>query len=385
MRLVSLLLLAAGLVWPSRLGELPQPRPVTQVCPGIGVVPRGPQFSPGGIILTSFDRSALWVYNIDRNTRYPLPETRPCSSNCRLAPDARWVTYVDPRTGAVGKMRLDGTQRTALSNYASDIQWWSPDTFLIWTPGHSAYLQPEGSQTRDYLDVTGIVSVQPGGRWGLEIRYAGDHFVRALVNLETRGLQGIAEERVPLGPDLPFFNAAAWSPDGSLFAFAAPGSFDSRIGFVGAELFAVAPGSAAPVQVTDLQAAYGPVRINGRSGTELSWSPDSTRLAFWVIALTGPNPETDTGSALIHILDLTTGEVRAYCDLTTTDHTPEPPRLLWSPDGTHLALGANIPGDDKGYLLLALNTETGVFTELSEGIFPALGHADPIAWGLPPG
>jgi len=58
--------------------------------------------------------------------------------------------------------------------------------------------------------------------------------------------------------------------------------------------------------------------------------------------------------------------------------------LIWSPDGTHIAFGGNIPGDDKGYLLLALDTETGIFTELSNGIFPALGTSDVIAWGLPP-
>ena len=29
---------------------------------------------------------------------------------------------------------------------------------------------------------------------------------------------------------------------------------------------------------------------------------------------------------------------------------------VWSPDGTHLAFGGNIPGDDLGYLLLALDT-----------------------------
>lgn len=385
MRLKLLIVLLAVLVQTAQANELPPAGPVTQVCPGAGVQVRGAQFEPGGIILTSFDREAIWVYNVDRNTRYPLPETRPCGSNCRLAPDARWITYVDPRTAAIGKMRLDGTQRTAITNYASDVQWWSADTLLIWTPGHSAYLQPDGGETRDYLNVVSIVSVQPGGRWGLEIAQEGDSFARTLVNLDTRGLQGVAEQRVPLGLELPFFNAASWSPDGTLLAYVAPGPFDSSVNATGGEIFVIRPGDAAPVQLTNLSAAYGAARINGRSGTELSWSPDSTRIAFWAIELIGPDPEANTGAAIVHVLDTVTGSVRAYCDFATTDHTPDPPRLLWSPDGTHLAFGANIPADEKGYLLLALNTETGVFTELSEGIFPALGHANPIAWGLPPG
>ena len=58
------------------------------------------------------------------------------------------------------------------------------------------------------------------------------------------------------------------------------------------------------------------------------------------------------------------------------------PRLQWSPDGTHLAFGGNIPADDKGYLLLSLDTDSGVVTELSDGIFPVVGTADVIAWGV---
>lgn len=358
---------------------------LTQVCPGTGVQLRGAEFSPGGIILTSFDRNAIWVYNIDRNTRYPLPETYPCGSNCRLSPDARWVTYVDPRSVTIGKMRLDGTERTPLANYASDIQWWTPDTLLIWTPGHNAYLQPEGAQTRDYLNVSGVVSVQPSGRWGLQIEQEGDGFVRSLVNLETRGLQGIAEQRIYLGPDTPYYNAAAWSPNGSYLAFTTPGPLDDSNGAYSSEIYLIRPGETSFIQVTNLFSTYGATRINGRSSAELSWSPGSTHIAFWVIELTGPDPEANTGTATLHILDITTGNLRAYCGFTTNEHTPDPPRLLWSPDSTHLAFGVNVPGDDKGYLLLALNSETGAFTELSEGIFPALGHANPIAWGLPPG
>ncbi len=90
------------------------------------------------------------------------------------------------------------------------------------------------------------------------------------------------------------------------------------------------------------------------------------------------------GSAMIHILDIHTGEVVAYCGFTTTEHTPNPPRLIWSPDGTHIALGGNVPGDDKGYLLLALDTATGIFTALSDGIYPTLGGPNPVAWGYAP-
>jgi Tol biopolymer transport system component len=116
----------------------------------------------------------------------------------------------------------------------------------------------------------------------------------------------------------------------------------------------------------------------------LSWSPDGTRIAFWVIELLGADILTQTGVATIHVLDVVTENITSYCGFVTNEHTPNPPRLIWSPDSTHIAFAGNVPGDERGYLLLALNIETGVFTELSEGVFPILGGTDLIAWGLPP-
>lgn len=356
----------------------------TEVCPGVPIQPRAPDFSPGGIILTAFDKSGLWVYHIDRNMRYPLPDTRPCNRNCRLSPDAQWITYIDPRSGAYSKMRLDGTQRTPLSDYAHDIEWWPDNRLLIWTPGHQAYWQTENGDQRTSLNVEGIASVQPGGHWGLLIEPQGDGFRRTLLNLDTRDLQGIARQHIPLGEDVPYFDASSWSPDGSQFAYVAPTTYDEATSITGAELFILRPDEQKIVQFTDLNSIYGAVRINGGVRGDLSWSPDNTRIAFWVMELLGPDYENSTGHAMIHIVDTTTGLLRAYCGYTTTEHTPDPPRLQWSPDGTHLAFGGNIPADDKGYLLLALNTETGVFTELSDGIFPVLGAADVIAWGAAP-
>ncbi|MBZ0282501.1 MAG: hypothetical protein K8L97_17305 [Anaerolineae bacterium] len=358
---------------------------LTPICPPEGIQSNPANFQPGGIILAAFDRSSMWVYNIDTNRRYPLPETKPCGTNCRLSLDARWITYVDALTDAYNKMRLDGTQRTSLVPYAADVEWWSPDTLLVWTPGKDAYLQLDGGTEREYLDVESVVSVQPGGRWGVLIEHQGDDFNRAIINLETRDLQGIAGGYIDLGVDKPYFDAASWSHDGQWLAYVSSGMFDSSANIAGGEIYGVQPGNnALPIQWTDLNSTYGAVRINGRANGDLSWSPDNNHIAFWVIELLGSNPEANTGNAFIHVLNINTGEVRSYCGFSTTEHTPNPPRLIWSPDGTHLAFGGNIPGDDKGYLLLALNIETGIFTELSDGIYPALGGADPIAWGFGP-
>jgi WD40 repeat protein len=355
---------------------------VTEVCPAQSIQARPSEFQPGGIILTYFDRNGIWVYDIDRATRYPLPDTRPCKSNCRLSPDSRWLSYVDPVTGLYERMRMDGTQRSRIVEYANDVQWWSAQTFLIWTPAHRAYLLTEGNPDRYFLSVDAIVSVQPGGYWAVQMHQDGDGFGRMLVNLEARELHGVASQNVALGVDMPYFNTAAWSPDGQWFAYAAPVATAS--GGISAELFGIRPGDSAPQQWTQLQDVYGPVRLNGRVSTDLSWSPDGRKIAFWVLKFHGENPETDVGEAVIHVLDIETGEVRAYCGFANAEHSPQIVRLHWSPDSSHIAFGGNVPNDDKGYLLLALNVETGVFTELSDGIFPALGIPDLIAWGIPP-
>jgi hypothetical protein len=357
---------------------------VETICPGVGIQDVAPGFQPGGIILTTFDRAALWVFDIDRLRRYPLPETVPCTRNCRLSPDARWITYFNDATNAFNRMRVNGTERTLITEYASDVEWWSDDTYLIWTPAGSAYLLPHDGGEREVLDASGAISVQPGGRWGVVVEQNGDTFRRALINLELRGLEGVNDGRLVLGEDRAYYNAQAWSPDGHWLAYIAPAEV-AGTSAPGGELFAVAPGDSAPVQWTDLASLYGAARINGLAVGELAWSPDSTRLAFWVTEITGSDPLSNLGTAAIHMLDVATGDLSVYCGYSTTEHTPNPPRLVWSPDGTHLAFGGNVPGDDRGYLLLVLNAATGVFTSMSEGIYPAFGSADVVAWGLAPG
>jgi len=354
-------------------------------CPSVGIQQRGPDpYGPGGIILTYFDSESMWVYNVATNTRYPLPETAPCGSNCNPSRDARWITYLDARNRIFGKMRFDGTERTPLVRYASDISWWSEDTLLIWTPTQDAYLRLEAGEQTEPLNVDGVISVQPGGRWGVLIEQRDDDFIRRLINLETRDLEW-ADDAVELGIDQTYFNAAQWSPDGRWLAYTAPTFYDAAVEINGAEIYAVQPGDDLnPNQWTNLAATYGAVRINGHAPTELNWSPDGRKIAFWVTELLGPNPEANLGNAMIHILDVETGAVVAYCGLATADHTPNPPRLVWSPDSTHLTFGANLPNDPRGFILMGLNTDDGVFTELSVGVFPALGNADAVAWGLPP-
>ena len=178
-------------------GRSPTPTPtITKVCPGDRVQARGADFQPGGIILTAFDKSAIWVYNVDNGRRYPLPDTAPCTSQlppvarCDLAdllqrPDQYLQHHAARRHAArAGRRKTPPKSRGGIAT-----------TYLVWTPGKQAYLQSTGGGDREYLNVDGVISVQPGGRYGVLVEPKDDGFERWLVNLELRGLDGISDDR----------------------------------------------------------------------------------------------------------------------------------------------------------------------------------------------
>lgn len=378
------------------------------VCPANPVQPRPASFAPGGLILTTFDRASLWILDVERGARYPLPESRPCGPNCHLSPDARWFAYPvppdDPPEDEVNslkiprpmfmKMRLDGSQATLIARDATDVFWWSDDTLIVWE-GNNAYLQADealdptqtNTPERTTLDARGVISVQPGGSWALVSQYVGEQssdeaFDRALVNLDVRALSPEAALSVLLGADVPYYNSAGWSPDGHWLAYVGALTVDDA---PAAEIFTIQPGHTAPTQRTNFSEGGHLMRIGGQTATGgLSWSPDSTRVAFWAMPRGEDDPVNEAGDAVLHVLDVISGELRIYCGYSTPDHLPNPPRLVWSPDSTHVAFGGNLPDDVRGVVLLALNVEEGIFIELSAGLYPALGSADVIAWGLRP-
>ena len=358
-------------------------------CPAeSGIQSRPAQFEPGGLIITAYDSESLWVYDVDRDTRYTLPDVAPCMGNCHLSPDGTWLSYMNRDTLMMSKMRLTGTERTALFSGVADVLWWSnqPETYLAWTPDHRAFIQTGTDVTqRRKLPTDGVLSVQPGGLFALVVEEQNGVFRRAVINLESRLDETIPDSRVIIGDDVSYANASAWSPQGNWLAYVAPGAFDEVMQVRGSEIFIAQPGSTLPQQMTFFGRERGAVRIGGNVATALSPSPDGTRVAFWVIPLIGANPIENTAPAQLHVLDTRTGQVIRYCNPTTEDHTPTPPHLVWSPDSTHLSFALDLPEDGQSaLLLLALNTETGALTLLNNGISPFVGYPKVVAWGKRP-
>ena len=349
--------------------------PESAICPAAEPMVTGlAPDTPDGIIVTAFDGSGIWTYDVARNSRYPLPDTTPCAGACRLSPDGSELLYLYPATNAFNRMRLDGGERSMVVEYAGQVEWWADGQFLVYTPGRNAYVigGPDG---RVDLVGDGIVSVQPNGHWALVIANNAGQPVRALRDLAAE--PGSPVGQLPLAPDRLYANAAAWSPSGDRLAFVAP------VGATSSEIFGVRPGAGVPQRWTDLTSEVGSVRINGQATGELAWSPDGEKVAFWVIPLEGGSPEAPLQPAIIHILDVTTGQVQRMCGYQTMAHTPNPPRLVWAPDSTHVAFADDVPGQARGTLVV-LNTATGEYRALTSGIAPVNGPPNLIAWGGQP-
>jgi hypothetical protein len=361
---------------------------ITEICPEISLQNRWEGFDGGGVILTSFDGYSMWTYDVARNVRYALDGVPACGTNCHLSRDGAWVTYLrvtrdDFIRTAYGKMRLDGSQRTLLVESVAEIEWWSNNALLVWDRNHNtAYLQSEDGWRFETLDVRGIVGIQPLGYWGLYITAQGDTFYRSLLNLRTRDLPADEQKRTDLGESIRYFSTGAWSSNGKQYAYVV--SMPQADESLSSEIFLFEPNTQAITQATSLTEEYGNIRINGLAPNELSWSPDNKKIAFWVIPLGEDSPESPTQKGLLHILNTETGDLTYYCSYQSVINTPNPPKLRWSPDGMYVAFGGNPPNDERGALLMALHTQTGVAHVLSAGLASTFGNTDVIAWGVLP-
>ena len=354
---------------------------VIDICPNQGLVSRSATFDAQGAILTAFSRDDLWVYEIARNSRYPLPDSGPCGSNCHLSPDFSWFTAVNSANNTVSRMRLDGTQRRRIIENASEISWWSDGTYLVWTSSHQAYLMREDNSLRGVFPTKGITSIQPAGYWGVYLETREEEMYYEMADLRSfDSAAQVFRDRIPISRIEPYHLTMGWSHDGDWLTVAMPLDDSPNQSAYQSEIFGMRVGLSGFNQWTNFAELYGSVRINGSFPFSLSWSPDGEWLAFWVIPQIGDQETVAT----LHVLDVETQDLYRYCDYATTNHTPNPPRLVWSPDSRYIAFAGQRLAPDRGTALIALNIESGIFTALSSDVFPALGRPDAVLWGLLP-
>ena len=191
----------------------------------------------------------------------------------------------------------------------------------------------------------------------------------------------------------PGISSYAWSPDGGKVAFLARDEepkerkdlakkgFDQEIyeeELLWTRVYVATPDmgpvgrAAAEGVVEETETETEPRRLDLEgSASELSWSPDGSRLA---VAL-APTPlvDDDLMARKVRVVDVETGEISGRVE--------NPGKLgdvVWSPDGTHLALisGIDLHDPSEGRLMVVPATG-GTPTEILPS-FP--GHVIDVAW-----
>jgi len=210
---------------------------------------------------------------------------------------------VDPQTRSAAL--LPGSDELSEPAWSPDgrllaVTGWENDTFDVHT------LKPDGSERRTVLENALSPSWSPDGKWLVVARAGEAANSLAIVKAdgtEVRELAGSADT------ESGYVSEPAWSPDGKLIAFIDADDSGAWIRFVSPD------GEAASVR---------PVATEGGS---LSWSPDSSRVAFDRFL------EAD-GSArqVLVVLDLRTGRETILPGLEDGAGGP-----AWSPDGEQLA------------------------------------------------
>lgn len=243
------------------------------------------------------------------------------------SPDGSRIAYsnLDPFAGAaaLGVVDVDSGESIALAGEASGPRW-SPDGTRI-------------AFTVDDIDFAGFDDFPPS-----ELR---------IVNADGSGLRTVAEAA-------PFAAAPAWSPDGSLIAFAALAG-----GAEGGDPLT----QDTVIKVYDLDAdeARTVAEIASSSLSEPSWSPDGERLAFTVMSLGLFRTSAAIG---IGSPDATTPE-----QIGTLDDgyytTP-----LWSPDGAWIA-ASRTAGLEMSSDLVAIELASADEVTLATGVLYASAWA----------
>ena len=218
------------------------------------------------------------------------------------------IYVIDPRAGTT-KLLPDSAE---LADPA-----WSPDGTVLavsaWAGEHTNVytMKADGTERKLVLENAYSPSWSPDGQQLVVVREGSldVESVNALAIVNSDGSDARTLELVA-AEDAEFLDVPEWSPDGKLIAFVAVDEDKATIELVSPE------GKAASMPK---------VEANGETG--LSWSPDSTSLAFDRYVET-----KDGGHLAAVVLDLATGRETVYAGEELGAQAP-----TWSPEGDALA------------------------------------------------
>jgi Tol biopolymer transport system component len=170
------------------------------------------------------------------------------------SPDGRWIAFLRPRRGCclatMHVIRPDGTGLRQLlpgfvDAFADHMQWAPDGRRLAVSQTRLAVVNPNGGRVR-WIRGIGLGSWSPDGRKLFSYCSSGSLCVADIASGRVRVVAGGAGG-----------GSFAWSPDGSMFAFATEGVYVARAG------------GGKPVRIARVRRAWEP-----------SWSPDGRWISF---------------------------------------------------------------------------------------------------------
>ena len=183
-------------------------------------------------------------------------------------------------------------------------------------------------------------------------------YAKSTVDRQDYVLWDIEEERELLSIAADTREEPVWSPDGSYFiVFTVNGI--SVINKEGIVQKTVDINQSAPSTFGDIYSA-----------SNFSWSPDGTRVAFWLVSKLQTG--NDENYALV-FWDMNSNNLVNTC-INQGDELPGwgnfKPRLVWSPSGDHIAVYANYRASDNVWDVMVANVEQKSVVKAAQNLYP---------------
>ena len=332
-------------------------------------------------------------YLMDADSHY-IFHTDNLGNIIEIAPDGKHLVYDKP-FGEGGELRVKDSQGNLLTEFKPyyDGLWgryfsWQNDQQLriVTSKLHQSYVYVVNPLTQEHilLKTDWEEAYRPAdpikdkvANWKFD-RYSTELFYVYGANMLydptlTRVLfpkdgDDVALVDVQSGKELAHANFADW---GSLPSWSPNGDYLTilnREGLVD-NFYLVSRDGEEFQRITDFASEFDFTSI-----PEYTWSPDSTRIAFWL------QLEDDGGQegaqAELAILDIPTRQVTRLCIQGISNIPAEPlwmshPEPIWSPDGRYIMFTQwDDPVAPKGYYVLVVDTLTGAVEKLSENTAP---------------